>query len=155
MPAPIGQPFPCLRCAARSSVSRICFKHNCGSRQTEPISRYLLEGERGISSVSQQNLLSLWCTPQTTNNKSTRPKQPHHTTAAHPAADHNPTQSGAFHNFWDFNPQGASATTQAMTDVDMSRRNKKPRLLLESERARLEEFIDSIGYSARCALTSL
>ncbi|EXJ78065.1 cyclin-dependent kinase regulatory subunit [Capronia epimyces CBS 606.96] len=36
-----------------------------------------------------------------------------------------------------------------MTDVDMSRRNKKPRLLHENERARLEEFIDSIGYSAR------
>ncbi|OCT49191.1 Cyclin-dependent kinase regulatory subunit [Cladophialophora carrionii] len=36
-----------------------------------------------------------------------------------------------------------------MTDIDMTRRNKKPRLLLESERARLEEFIDSIGYSAR------
>jgi len=36
-----------------------------------------------------------------------------------------------------------------MTDIDVARRNKKPRLLLESERARLEEFIDSIGYSAR------
>jgi len=36
-----------------------------------------------------------------------------------------------------------------MADIDISRRNKKPRLLLESERARLEEFIDSIGYSAR------
>ncbi|KAK4938173.1 Cyclin-dependent kinases regulatory subunit (Cell division control protein cks1) [Elasticomyces elasticus] len=36
-----------------------------------------------------------------------------------------------------------------MSDVDMSRRNKKPRLLHENERARLEEFIDSIGYSAR------
>ncbi|KAJ9497189.1 Cyclin-dependent kinases regulatory subunit (Cell division control protein cks1) [Exophiala xenobiotica] len=36
-----------------------------------------------------------------------------------------------------------------MTDVDMSRRNKKPRPLHENERARLEEFIDSIGYSAR------
>jgi len=31
----------------------------------------------------------------------------------------------------------------------MARRNKKPRSLLESERSRLEEFIDSIGYSAR------
>lgn len=31
----------------------------------------------------------------------------------------------------------------------MSRRNKKPRLLQEGERARLDEFIDSIGYSAR------
>jgi cyclin-dependent kinase regulatory subunit CKS1 len=34
-------------------------------------------------------------------------------------------------------------------DIDSSRRNKKPRLLLESERERLEEFIDSIHYSAR------
>ncbi|EAW15069.1 cyclin-dependent protein kinase regulatory subunit CKS1 [Aspergillus clavatus NRRL 1] len=34
-------------------------------------------------------------------------------------------------------------------DIDTSRRNKKPRLLLESERERLEEFIDSIHYSAR------
>ncbi|GLI80528.1 cyclin-dependent kinases regulatory subunit [Penicillium ochrochloron] len=34
-------------------------------------------------------------------------------------------------------------------DIDPSRRNKKPRLLLESERERLDEFIDSIHYSAR------
>ncbi|KAJ5491560.1 cyclin-dependent kinases regulatory subunit [Penicillium diatomitis] len=34
-------------------------------------------------------------------------------------------------------------------EIDMSRRNKKPRLLLESERERLDEFIDSIHYSAR------
>lgn len=34
-------------------------------------------------------------------------------------------------------------------DIDLSRRNKKPRLLLESERQKLEEFIDSIHYSAR------
>lgn len=33
--------------------------------------------------------------------------------------------------------------------IDVSRRNKKPRLLLESERERLEEFIDSIHYSGR------
>jgi hypothetical protein len=44
-----------------------------------------------------------------------------------------------------------SPNLKIMTDVDMARRNKKPRLLLESERARLEEFIDSIGYSARYA----
>ena len=37
----------------------------------------------------------------------------------------------------------------SIPDVDQSRRNPKPRLLLESERARLEEFIESIGYSAR------
>lgn len=36
-------------------------------------------------------------------------------------------------------------------DIDLSRRNKKPRPLLESERERLEEFIDSIHYSARYA----
>lgn len=36
-----------------------------------------------------------------------------------------------------------------MADIDISRRNKKPRLLLESEREKLEEFIDSIHYSAR------
>lgn len=34
-------------------------------------------------------------------------------------------------------------------DIDPVRRNKKPRLLLESERERLDEFIDSIHYSAR------
>ncbi|KAJ5677443.1 uncharacterized protein N7477_003076 [Penicillium maclennaniae] len=34
-------------------------------------------------------------------------------------------------------------------EIDPSRRNKKPRLLLESERERLDEFIDSIHYSAR------
>jgi len=34
-------------------------------------------------------------------------------------------------------------------DVDANRRNKKPRMLQEGERARLEEYIDSIGYSAR------
>jgi hypothetical protein len=36
-----------------------------------------------------------------------------------------------------------------MTDIDTTRRNKKPRQLQENERARLDEFIDSIGYSAR------
>ncbi|KAJ5180377.1 Cyclin-dependent kinase regulatory subunit [Penicillium capsulatum] len=34
-------------------------------------------------------------------------------------------------------------------DIDPLRRNKKPRLLMESERDRLDEFIDSIHYSAR------
>lgn len=34
-------------------------------------------------------------------------------------------------------------------DIDMSRRNKHPRILLESERDRLDRFIDSIHYSAR------
>jgi cyclin-dependent kinase regulatory subunit CKS1 len=39
-----------------------------------------------------------------------------------------------------------------MSDIDPARRNKKPRLLQEGERARLDEFIDSIGYSARSVL---
>ncbi|KAL4981801.1 regulatory subunit of cyclin-dependent kinase [Aspergillus falconensis] len=34
-------------------------------------------------------------------------------------------------------------------EIDPSRRNKKPRPLLESERERLDEFVDSIHYSAR------
>jgi cyclin-dependent kinase regulatory subunit CKS1 len=34
-------------------------------------------------------------------------------------------------------------------DIDMSRRNPEPRKLLESERARLDEYIDSIHYSNR------
>ncbi|KIW00993.1 cyclin-dependent kinase regulatory subunit [Verruconis gallopava] len=37
----------------------------------------------------------------------------------------------------------------ATMDIDLTRRNKKPRPLSESERAKLEEFIDSIHYSAR------
>ena len=34
-------------------------------------------------------------------------------------------------------------------NIDISRRNKTPRPLSDDERARLEEFIDSIHYSAR------
>ncbi|KAI0539769.1 hypothetical protein E0Z10_g2374 [Xylaria hypoxylon] len=34
-------------------------------------------------------------------------------------------------------------------DVDMTRRNQEPRPLKDSERARLEEFIEMIHYSAR------
>jgi hypothetical protein len=34
-------------------------------------------------------------------------------------------------------------------DIDMTRRNKKPRPLSDSERNKLEEFIDAIHYSAR------
>ena len=34
-------------------------------------------------------------------------------------------------------------------DIDPARRNKKPRLLLETEREKLDEFVDSIHYSAR------
>jgi cyclin-dependent kinase regulatory subunit CKS1 len=34
-------------------------------------------------------------------------------------------------------------------DIDVARRNKKPRPLSESERAKLEEFIENIHYSSR------
>ena len=34
-------------------------------------------------------------------------------------------------------------------DIDMSRRNRRPRPLSDSERARLEEFIESISDSNR------
>jgi hypothetical protein len=37
------------------------------------------------------------------------------------------------------------------SDLDYSRRNKVPRPLSDSEKARLEEFIDAIHYSARQA----
>jgi len=36
-----------------------------------------------------------------------------------------------------------------MTDIDVTRRNKKPRMISEVERDRLEEFIESIHYSSR------
>jgi cyclin-dependent kinase regulatory subunit CKS1 len=38
---------------------------------------------------------------------------------------------------------------ETMSDLDYNRRNKVPRPLSDSEKARLEEFIDSIHYSAR------
>lgn len=41
------------------------------------------------------------------------------------------------------------ATPEQM-GIDTSRRNAKPRSLTEDERARLDEFIDSIHYSTRC-----
>ncbi|KAI9689673.1 MAG: Cyclin-dependent kinases regulatory subunit (Cell division control protein cks1) [Bogoriella megaspora] len=34
-------------------------------------------------------------------------------------------------------------------DVDITRRNKKPRPLTEAEKERLDEFVDAIHYSAR------
>lgn len=40
-----------------------------------------------------------------------------------------------------------------MYDIDMTRRNSKPRPLQESEKTRLDEYIDSIGYSARYAMS--
>ncbi|MCJ1249055.1 Cyclin-dependent kinases regulatory subunit (Cell division control protein cks1) [Trapelia coarctata] len=36
-----------------------------------------------------------------------------------------------------------------MASLDHDRRNKKPRMLTEAERDRLEEFIDAIHYSGR------
>jgi hypothetical protein len=38
-------------------------------------------------------------------------------------------------------------------DIDMTRRNKRARPLSESEKERLDEFIDAIHYSARCVFT--
>ena len=38
----------------------------------------------------------------------------------------------------------------SMANLDHDRRNKHPRLLAESERDRLEEFIEHIHYSSRC-----
>ncbi len=38
-----------------------------------------------------------------------------------------------------------------MAAMDHDRRNKQPRMLTEAERDRLEEFIESIHYSSRCA----
>ncbi|KAK8205532.1 Cyclin-dependent kinases regulatory subunit (Cell division control protein cks1) [Zalaria obscura] len=37
----------------------------------------------------------------------------------------------------------------ASMDIDFTRRNKKPRMLTEAEKDRLEEFIESIHYSSR------
>jgi hypothetical protein len=42
-----------------------------------------------------------------------------------------------------------------MADVDYSRRNKVPRPISENEKAKLEEFIDSIHYSARSVMLNL
>ena len=43
----------------------------------------------------------------------------------------------------------AGALMPQVEGLDMDRRNKHPRLLSEPERARLEEFVDSIHYSSR------
>ncbi|PSK60501.1 cyclin-dependent kinases regulatory subunit [Elsinoe australis] len=37
----------------------------------------------------------------------------------------------------------------ATNDIDFTRRNKKPRPLSESEKERLDEFVESIHYSSR------
>jgi len=34
-------------------------------------------------------------------------------------------------------------------DIDHTRRNKKPRMLTDNERDKLDEFVDSIHYSSR------
>ena len=34
-------------------------------------------------------------------------------------------------------------------DIDFTRRNKKPRLLTDAEKDKLDEFVDSIHYSSR------
>lgn len=39
-------------------------------------------------------------------------------------------------------------------DIDYTRRNKKPRLLNDNERDKLDEFVDSIHYSSRCVQSS-
>lgn len=41
----------------------------------------------------------------------------------------------------------------ASMDIDFTRRNKKPRMLTEAEKDRLEEFIESIHYSSRLVHT--
>ncbi|KAI9755409.1 MAG: Cyclin-dependent kinases regulatory subunit (Cell division control protein cks1) [Lichina confinis] len=43
----------------------------------------------------------------------------------------------------------ASQHPAILAGVDLSRRNRKPRLLTEPERQRLEEFADGIHYSSR------
>ena len=37
----------------------------------------------------------------------------------------------------------------ANMDIDVSRRNKRPRQLSDDERDKLDEFVDSIHYSSR------
>lgn len=39
----------------------------------------------------------------------------------------------------------------ASMDIDFTRRNKKPRLLTDPEREKLEEYLDNIHYSSRYA----
>lgn len=40
----------------------------------------------------------------------------------------------------------------ANMDIDFTRRNKKPRQLTDPEREKLDEFVESIHYSSRCAV---
>lgn len=50
-------------------------------------------------------------------------------------------------------PHTTHHTLNHTMDIDMSRRNKRPRPLSDDERSRLEEFIDSIHYSSRYNLS--
>jgi cyclin-dependent kinase regulatory subunit CKS1 len=40
-------------------------------------------------------------------------------------------------------------STEEFMDIDLTRRNKKPRPLNDSERVKLDEFIENIHYSGR------
>lgn len=66
---------------------------------------------------------------------------------ATPPSSHSPQSSDAVRNHTVF--------AGNMADVDYSRRNKVPRLISENEKAKLEEFIDSIHYSARSVILNL
>lgn len=48
-----------------------------------------------------------------------------------------------------------AAHNMAGMDIDMTRRNKKARLLTDSERDKLDEFIESIHYSSRYEIMTL
>ena len=39
--------------------------------------------------------------------------------------------------------------SMAAVDLDQDRRNKRPRILTEAERERLDEYVDQIHYSSR------
>lgn len=55
------------------------------------------------------------------------------------------------HSLYRHSTHTYKSTTDEMTsvDIDFTRRNKKPRLLTDSERDKLDEFIDAIHYSSR------
>jgi len=42
-----------------------------------------------------------------------------------------------------------NSSTTSFMDIDMTRRNKKPRPLSDAERAKLDDFVESIHYSGR------
>jgi hypothetical protein len=49
----------------------------------------------------------------------------------------------------DTNTTLQSSTMTDFMDIDLSRRNEKPRPLSDAEKQKLEEFVDSIHYSGR------